>query len=30
MPLFSRKPRKNLVRFFFATDIHGSDTRRDM
>jgi len=25
MPLFSRKPRKNLVRFFFATDIHGSE-----
>ena len=25
MPLFSRKPRKKLTRFFFATDLHGSE-----
>ena len=25
MPLFSRKPHKKLTRFFFATDLHGSE-----
>jgi len=30
IPFFSGKPRKSLVRFFFATDIHGSDPGRYM